>query len=214
MKNTIFISISFIFILVVIAWLLWTVLSVKGIEEPVYTVLEAREGYEIREYAPYIVAQTQVKGTQDEALNTGFRVLAGYIFGGNTTQESISMTAPVNDIKQVSEKIQMTVPVIDIKWKDDVHIVQFTMPKRYTLKALPKPNDTRVQFVEIPKTKKAVLRYSGWATETRVTEKKDVLENYLKKDSLETIGDMISAQYNPPWSIPFMRRNEIMIGIK
>lgn len=203
-----------ILIILFISWLAWTLLSVRGIEEPEFTVLEKKDGYEIREYASYIVAQTQVKGTHDTALNSGFRIIAGYIFGGNVSQESIAMTAPVSDIKQVSEKIQMTVPVIDIKATDDTHTIQFTMPKKYTMATLPKPNDARVQLVEVPKSKKAVLRYTGWASETTVEEKKMMLKWCLERDGLKPLGDMISAQYNPPWSIPFMRRNEIIVDIQ
>ncbi len=141
-------------------------------------------------------------------------MLAGYIFWGNTTKQSIAMTAPVIDINTVSEKIAMTVPVIDITEGNDTHIVQFSMPKKYTLETLPKPNDTNISFIKIPKTTKAVLRYTGWATEWEVKAKKELLSTYLKRDELTQVGEMISAQYNPPLSFPFLRRNEIMVEVK
>ena len=197
-----------------LAWLAWTIVSVKGIEEPAYTVLEKKSGYEVREYAPYIVAQVTVTGSQDEALNQGFRYLAGYIFWGNTKKQSIAMTAPVSDITPASQSIQMTVPVIDIQKSQNTHVIQFTMPKEFTLDTLPKPNDNKVTFAQVPKAKKAVLRYSWWATEERVSAKKEELQKLLDADKLKTVGDMISAQYNPPWSIPFMRRNEIIVEVQ
>lgn len=197
-----------------LAWLAWTIISVKGVEEPAYTVLEKKNGYELREYAPYIVAQVTVSWAQQEALYQGFRYLAGYIFWGNTKKQSIAMTAPISDITPVSQNIQMTVPVIDIQKSQDTHIIQFTMPKEFTLDTLPKPNDSKVTFAQVPKAKKAVLRYSWWATEKRVIAKKAELQKLLDADALKTVGDMISAQYNPPWSIPFMRRNEIIVEVQ
>jgi hypothetical protein len=88
------------------------------------------------------------------------------------------------------------------------------MPKKYTLESLPKPNDSSISFIEIPKTTKAVLGYTLWATESRVKAKKELLASFLKRDGYTQVGDMISAQYNPPLSFPFLRRNEIMVEVK
>jgi SOUL heme-binding protein len=208
------IIISLVIIVALIVWMIGTLLVVKWIEEPNYTVTKKLEWYELRNYESFIVAEVKVTWNQKEALNQWFRMLAGYIFWGNSSKQAIAMTAPVIDIKTASEKIAMTVPVIDIAEWTDTHRVQFSIPKKYTLETLPKPNDSSISFVEIPKTTKAVLRYTGWATESKVKAKKEILASYLKRDGYTQVGDMISAQYNPPLSFPFLRRNEIMVEIK
>jgi len=123
------------------------------------------------------------------------------------------MTAPVQDIQKQSESIKMTVPVIDIENEKDEHTIQFTMPSKYTLETLPKPNNDKVTFREIPTTQRAVLRYTGWATAQKVAQKKQHLKELLERDSLKSSGEMISAQYNPPLSFPYLRRNEILVDI-
>lgn len=173
--------------------------------------MEKKDWYEIRQYDDYIVAEVEVNWDQGTALNSGFRYLAWYIFGWNTSQKSISMTSPVNDIK--SEKIAMTSPVNDIKsW--DTHIVQFILPGEYTLETLPLPNNDKVKLREVEWYKAAALTYRLWATEEKVKTMKQKLNNYLQRDSIEITGEVISAQYNPPASFPLTRRNEIIVEIK
>ena len=132
----------------------------------------------------------------------------------NKESEKIAMTTPVNDIKKSNEKIAMTTPVNDIESDDKTHIVQFTMPSSYTLETLPAPNDTRVKLREIEPQKKAVLRYTLWATESAVEKNKAKLIRFLEKDGIDFETEMVSAQYNPPLSFPLMRRNEILVKIK
>jgi SOUL heme-binding protein len=158
-----------------VIWILGTLFVIRGIEEPSYTLVENRDGYEIREYAGYIVAEVEVEGDMREALNGGFRQLAGYIFGGNMTKSSIAMTAPVMDTAKASENIAMTVPVMDTLSNSGKHIVAFTMPSKYTLENLPKPNNANIRFRVVENTRRAVLRYTGYATETRVDTKKKSL---------------------------------------
>ena len=148
---------------------------IRGIEEPSYTVVERRDGYEIREYASYIVAEVEVEGDMREALSNGFSQLAGYIFGGNTTQSSIAMTAPVMDTTKLSESIAMTVPVMDTLSNSGKHIVAFTMPSSYTLENLPKPDNANIRFRVVENTRRAVLKYTWYATEARVDAKKKSL---------------------------------------
>jgi hypothetical protein len=209
----ILIILSIVLAVVLLVWIAWTIYAVSTLEEPKYSVIENSNLYEIRQYEDYIVAQVEVIWNQQQALNQGFRALAGYIFWGNTRQESISMTAPVSDIQSSSEKIAMTVPVSDIS-DGDKHIVQFSLPSTYTLETLPKPDNTLVELKEVTWYKAAVLRYTGWATETKVISKKNELSKLLQKAWIETISDMNSAQYNPPFSFPFLRRNEIIVKIK
>ena len=105
--------ILFAFIGVLVIWTLGSYLVVRNLEEPSYTVIEKRNGYEIRQYQPYIIAETEVTGSYDEATNAGFRIIADYIFGNNTAKESIAMTTPV--LEQTSEKIAMTTPIGDVQ---------------------------------------------------------------------------------------------------
>jgi hypothetical protein len=197
-----------------VIWIGGTLFAVRWIEEPSYTLVEKREGYEIRDYASYVVAEVEVEGDMHEALRSGFRQLAGYIFGGNTTQSSIAMTAPVMDTAKLSENISMTVPVMDTLSNSGKHIVAFTMPSAYTLESLPKPDNANVRFRVVEKTKRAVLRYSWYATETRVDVKKKSLIELLTRDGYTMKWDIVSAQYNPPLSFPLLRRNEVMVDIE
>ncbi len=205
----------FIIILISIAiWMIGTVLAVRGIEKPKYSVRQQKNGYEIREYAKYIVAEVEVNGTQEKATRKWFSLLAWYIFWWNNSGRNISMTAPVNDIKTSWEKIAMTAPVNDIKTWEETHTIQFILPSSSTINTLPIPDNDKVKLREKPAHKAAVLTYSGWASETVVEAKKQELRELLEKDGIKIIGNMNSAQYNPPLSFPFLRRNEIIAEIE
>jgi SOUL heme-binding protein len=171
-----------IILIALIIWIIGTLFVIRGIEEPSYTVVEKRDGYEIREYASYIVAEVEVEGDMREALSRGFRQLAGYIFGANTTRSSIAMTAPVMDTTRASESIAMTAPVMDTLSSSGKHIVAFTMPSSYTLENLPKPDNANIRCRLVEKSQRAVLRYTWYATEVRVDEKKKLLTELLTRD--------------------------------
>jgi len=203
-----------IVIVILLIWIAGSYYAVKSIEKPEYDVLEERTWYELREYNDYIVAEVEVQWEREEAINEWFRILAGYIFGWNKAKESISMTAPVNDIEKKSVNISMTAPVNDIENWNNRHIVQFVLPKKYTLNNLPVPNDERVKLRKIEWYTAAALRYSMWATKEKVKRYKERLKAYVEKDNLEIIATPISAQYNPPLSFPLMRRNEIIAEIR
>jgi len=192
-------------------WTAGSYLAIRNIEEPAYTVLETRNGYEIREYAPYIVAETEVTGKYSEVLPRGFGVIADYIFGNNTSNTSISMTVPV--LENTSEKIAMTVPVINTTETSQARTVSFVLPSKYTLETLPTPNNPRVRITEVPARTVAVLGFTWYTTEKRVGQKQLLLEELLLVDGLTKQGVVQVAQYNPPLSMPLMRRNEIIIPI-
>lgn len=199
------------FIGLIITWAIGSYLVIRNLEEPSYTVLEKRNGYEIREYAPYITAETEVTGTYSEALNEGFRIIADYIFGNNTAKESIAMTAPV--LQNKSEEIAMTVPVLNTETNAENRTIAFVLPSKYTFETLPTPNNSRVILSEKPAQKKAVLRFTWYATESRVAKKIEDLKTLLEKDGVSTFGPVQVAQYNPPFSFPLTHRNEIIISI-
>jgi hypothetical protein len=200
-----------IIIIIFLLWSLWGYFSSR-VEQMNYIVTKKMQGYEVREYPAHILAQTTIKGTYDEALSLGFRVVAGYIFGGNTKKESISMTAPVTTQKEVSEKISMTAPVLATT-QGDSHTVSFGMPSSYTLETLPFPSDSRVRIVSVPAKKFATLRFSSWRSQARNTVMESKLLGYLERDGIMHACSPIYAGYNPPWTPPWMIRNEIMVEI-
>ena len=198
--------------------LVGSLLTLPGVamatEEPEYTILNQVDDFELRRYDPQIVAQTWVTGDQKQAGNKGFKILADYIFGNNTApsggSSKISMTAPVKMQPQngTSAKIAMTAPVAmqesDGKWR-----VRFVMPSQYTMQTLPKPNNSEVSIIEVPAKTYGVIKFSGLVGEEKVATKTAQLKEWMQ--NLNIVGTPEMARYNPPWTLPFMRRNEIMI---
>jgi len=196
------------------AWSAVGYASTKGIETPAYKVIEKANEYEIREYAPYIRAEVTVEGQYNEAINKGFRRVADYIFGNNTSRAGIAMTAPVLTEK-ASEKIAMTAPVLtEPAGAQDRYVVAFVMPAEYTLETLPTPNNQEVTLRQVPATRFAVLSFGGYATDKRCKKKIEQLTAALARDGKATQGEPSIAQFDPPWTPPFMRENEIQIALK
>ena len=164
-----------------------------AIEEPVYQVEKAWEAeqIEIRAYAPRIMAVTGM----NEDSDSGFRVLAGYIFGGNAEEQKIAMTAPVQQTMAGEKEMA------------------FMMPAEYALKDLPQPEDQRVSFREAPAYTAAVIQFSGWASAEKADENWQQLQRFLIAEGIDIIGEPTLNQYNPPWTLPFMRRNEIIVPV-
>lgn len=189
--------------------------AVMAIEEPRFTTVEHEGDFEIRDYVPGLAAEVVVNGTRDEAVNTGFRILAGYIFGGNQGSTQIAMTAPVTQAPAVDtgNQIKMTVPVMQsadgANWR-----VRFMMPHIYTKSTLPKPNDQRIAFIELPARRSLVLKFSGMWTESNLASRKDELARFVKDKKLKPLGPPTFAFYDPPWKPFFWRRNEVMQDIK
>ncbi len=201
-----------------------------AIEEPGFELLLKEENHELRRYAPVVVAETVVDGDMDAASNKGFRLIADYIFGNNLgaggtpekPSEKIAMTAPVTVEPALrSEKISMTAPVTvepqvepagammgTNRWR-----VHFVMPSRYSLATLPKPVNPAVSLRAVPGKTYAVLIYSGFNTEARVQKKSDDLSSWVKAKNMTALGSPQLARYDPPWTLPFWRRNEIMLEV-
>src|SRR5512139_1344979 len=153
-------------------------------EEPKYTVVRQYDGFEIREYAPYLVAEVVVPGPSEEAGNQGFRILAGYIFGKNKGDRKIAMTAPVAQAPAPA-KIEMTAPVTQAA-ADGGYVVQFSMPSTYTLETLPEPLDPQVKLKQVPGGRYAVIRYSGTWSERNYTDHREKLERGVEDAGLRT----------------------------
>lgn len=192
--------------------LFFTSFTVMAIEEPEFISIEKKDLFEIREYQPKLIAQVLVTGTFDSASSKGFRLLADFIFGNNKTKEGskkIDMTAPVVS-RDASEKIDMTTPVVSEETERGWYI-SFNMPKQYSKDTLPVPNNPEVKIIEVPTEKFAVITFSGLVRERKYVEMLNLLNEEMRKRNLEPKGHVILARYNPPWTLPFLRRNELMV---
>lgn len=182
-----------------------------GTEEPSFTVERRVGDVEIRRYGSRIAAETTIDADEEPARNEGFRRLARYIFGGNKSQTKIAMTAPV--AQQQSEKIAMTAPVAAQRGDAGQWVIRFFMPSEHTLDTLPTPNDDRVRLVNVPAERVAVLRFSGVASTGSVARHTEELLRTLRDNDVETAGEPLTWFYDPPWTLPFRRRNEVLVSL-
>ena len=199
-------------VLVLPLFLLLSSCATMGIEKPKYTVVEKQGKFEIRSYAPQILAETTVDATFEDAGNVAFRRLFKYISGDNRSRTSIAMTAPVNQQAQ-SKKIAMTAPVNQQKLKDG-YAVSFVMPAKYTIDILPEPLDPSVSIREVPARTLAAIRYSGTWSIDRYNNHLGKLQSFVKEKGLRIIDEPIFARYDPPFQIWFLRRNEVLIPVE
>ena len=183
----------------------------SDVETPDYEVIKSEGDIEIRQYAPMIIAQVQMSGKREEAIGDGFRLLADYIFGNNSVKQEIVMTAPVQ--QQESMKIAMTAPVQQQSAGDDWQ-VSFVMPSEYSMSTLPKPVNESVALKEVPAKEFAVITFSGTNSDENVQEHEKLLMEYIEANDLTVSGPTKYAFYNPPWTLPPMRRNEVMIELE
>jgi effector-binding domain-containing protein len=179
----------------------------SDVEQAKYRVVETYGAIEIRDYEPMIVAEASVKGNRKEAINEGFEIIADYIFGNNTSKTKVAMTAPV--LQQPSEKISMTAPVIQ-EASGDQWTVRFVMPADYSMDTLPAPNNTAVKLQEVPARRMAVIRFSGAANEESLKQQTDALNALITEKKFTVLSSPAYAFFNPPWTLPFLRRNEVM----
>lgn len=195
-----------------------------AVEEPAYDIVSADGAFEIRRYAPMLVAETEVEGTLDEASNQGFRRIADFIFGNNRRPDSeqsakIAMTAPVT-VEPRSAAIAMTAPVTVEPTGADARFeaarrwrIHFVMPRAYTLETIPRPRNDAVRLREIAARHYLVHKYTWLNTDARVEQKIEQTLQWAQQKSLRVIGTPQLARYDPPWTLPMFRRNEIMVEI-
>ena len=188
-----------------------------AIEEPRHTVVQTLVAGEVdvRQYAPYLVAEVVVPGPASEAGNQGFRLLAGYIFGRNKGERKIAMTAPVAQAPQ-PVKIEMTAPVTQTSASSGGtgYVVQFMMPASFTMETLPEPLDAQVQLREVPAERRAVITYSGTWSQANYDAHLAKLREAVATAGLTTQGEPVYARYNGPWVPWFLRRNEIWLALR
>ncbi|MBM9535942.1 heme-binding protein [Desulfobulbus alkaliphilus] len=187
-------------------------METMAIEEAAYIVLEREGKFEIRDYAPHILAETMVEGNLEQAGSMAFSRLFGYISGENRSRDKLAMTAPVSQ-EPMGEKIKMTAPVgqqrVQEKW-----LVSFMMPASYTLETLPVPDDPRVVLRQVPARRMATVRYSGLWSEKKYLRYKMELASWIKERDLAVAGEPVWARYNSPFTPWFLRRNEILIPVE
>jgi hypothetical protein len=180
------------------------------VEQPEYKVVTSKGAIEVRDYGPMIAAEAVVTGERQAAISEGFRLIAAYIFGANKPNAKIEMTAPVQ--QQREQTIAMTAPVTQQgdggRWT-----VRFIMPKNWTMETLPAPNDTHVRLVRVPAKRMVAIRFTWRATDSLISAKTTELRKYVHDEKLVTVGQPLLAFYNPPWTLPFFRRNEIMLEL-
>jgi hypothetical protein len=193
------------------------------LETPPYRTLTLDERFELRRYEPHIVASTEVTGEHDDATRQGFRRLAGYIFGNNRQEAKVAMTAPVStQAKRADDdegvSIAMTAPVATqptglandgkTTWE-----VTFTMPSKWRMDTLPTPVDDRVKLKERPGRCQAAVIFSGLTTDGAVKEQEALLRTWLTDKGLSPVGEPTLARYNDPFTLPWNRRNEVLIDV-
>jgi hypothetical protein len=193
-------------------------LSVAGIrvgtEEPHFIRRPLTDTVEIRQYGPRIAAETTVGDDEDRARSVGFRRLARYIFGGNHRDEKIAMTAPVGQQpNRTGDEIAMTAPVAQSLNGNGQWTIRFFMPSKWALETLPTPDDDNVKLVTVPGETVAVLRFSGDRSPKAVASRTDELLTTLQDNGIAPVGQPTAWFYDPPWTLPFRRRNEIAVPV-
>ncbi|MHB2170084.1 SOUL family heme-binding protein [Alsobacter sp. R-9] len=192
--------------------LLGSVMGVKAeTEQARYRVVREPGMFELRAYEPTVVAEVSAAGDRNEAVNVGFRLLAAYIFGANLPGTSIAMTAPVT--QEAGQRIAMTAPVTQEGGKG-TWTIRFIMPAGSRLATLPKPKDARIRLAEVPGRRIAAVRFSGFATDASLADHERQLRAWTAARKLAPSGPAVFAYYDPPWTLPFLRRNEVLIPVR
>ena len=187
-----------------------------SIETPKYTILKSSGRIELRRYEEYITASIQITAhNNDSATNKAFRVLADYIFGNNTKDSKISMTAPVISKKiSTSEKIAMTAPVTATKRDIQTYLISFTMPSSFSMEELPRPNNSLVTLKAVSSHKEVVITFSGYTTDIAIAKMTKELQVWATENHIHYVGEPTVSRYDPPWKPGFFRRNEISFAIQ
>lgn len=172
----------------------------RGTETPDYAVERRLGGSELRRYGPTVVAEVTVAGNRSGAANAGFRVLAGYIFGGNAAQEKIAMTTPVAQVPQDSAAGTWT--------------VRFTLPEGFSVATLPRPDDARIGLVPTAARQMLVTSFSGIPTESALAAALSGLRADAQAAGMTVLGPPEYLFYDPPWRMPWSRRNEVALPVK
>ena len=209
MKKKIFVAI--LLLVVVLAFgaaMIGPIMS--NVEVPAYKILKKEQNIEIRQYPPLIIAEVKTAGSRQASIGDGFRILADFIFGNNEGEKQLSMNGPIT--QQEGIKIAMTAPVQQEK-TDTEWAISFIMPSKFSIDTIPNPINDRIKIIQIPSKRYAVITFSGRSTEANLTKHTNELEIYMNGSSYSKVGNAKYAFYNPPWTLPFLRRNEVQFEI-
>ena len=209
MKKKIFVAILLIVVVLVFgAAMIGPIMS--NVEVPAYKILKKEQNIEIRQYPPLIIAEVKTAGSRQASIGDGFRILADFIFGNNEGEKQLSMNGPIT--QQEGIKIAMTAPVQQEK-TDTEWAISFIMPSKFSIDTIPNPINDRIKITQIPSKRYAVITFSGRSTEANLTKHTSELEIYMNGSSYSKVGNAKYAFYNPPWTLPFLRRNEVQFEI-
>lgn len=196
-------------------WLALTLLAVGSLahatDEPEFKLVRQLDGAELRQYPPYVVAEVTVSGTADSAGNDAFPILAAYIFGKNKGAKKFAMQAPVTQTED-GISMAMQAPVTQTASATGYR-VQFVLPKGITLESAPEPLDERVSLRQMPARQVAVIRFSGFWSESNYNEHLANLQAILKAAGVAWTGLPEYSRYDPPFMPWFLRRNEIWLTV-
>jgi effector-binding domain-containing protein len=187
--------------------LIMTAEPAMAIETPDYKVVAKQDDFEIRDYPAQTVAEVAVEGDQQAAVRHGFQRLANYIFGANSGRQTIAMTAPVGQIPATPGPA--SADTLNARhW-----IVRFDMPRGQDLAALPKPNNAEIRLATLPATRIAAVRFAGLMSDKAAAKAMTALLRFIETRGLHASGPPTLAQYDPPWTLWFLRRNEVLIPV-
>lgn len=178
-----------------------------SLEEPRYQSLEKDAAFELRSYAPMIVAEVVVQGSLATAGKEGSRLVKQYIFRQGPN-------AALDQKTRAAERISMTVPVTMAATAPSTYRLHFVMPSSYTLDTLPPSADPRVSLRAIPAQKWAAIRFSKFSTEATVAEQTALLQQWMDQKGWRASGPPQFARYDPPSVPPLLRRSEILIPVQ
>jgi hypothetical protein len=186
----------------------------SGTEEPDYRIEDTPgESLQVRTYSPRVAAEAVVEATDEEAgRSAAFQLLFDYISGANQVREKIEMTAPVQ-VDRASQKIDMTVPVESRAVGEGRFAMRFFLPSSFTTGTAPQPTDPRVRIISVPAETLAVLRFSGSRSEAAVEDRKAELLKRLESTRWQPAGSPTGWFYDPPWTLPPLRRNEVVVPV-
>ncbi len=182
----------------------------SNVEVPAYKILKKEQNIEIRQYPPLIIAEVKTAGSRQASISDGFRILADFIFGNNEGENRLSINGPIT--QQEGIKIAMTAPVQQEK-TDAEWATSFIMPSKFSIDTIPNPINDRIKIIQIPSKRYAVITFSGRSTEENLTKHTNELGKYMNGSSYSKVGNAKYAFYNPPWTLPFLRRNEVQFEL-
>jgi hypothetical protein len=185
----------------------------SNVEHPQYVVTEKHKSIELRDYSPRTIAQVSTSGTREEAISSGFRQLADYIFGNNIAREFMSAEKQASQGQiSTNKKIAMTAPVEQSK-VNDTWTITFTMPSEHTLETLPSPKNAAITLSTVPPQSFIAIQFSGTNSTQNIGIHENKLRSFCEQNNIKIKNDAIYAFYNPPWTLPILRRNEVMFPI-